>query len=80
MISFEVKSLFTNIPIDLIIKAVNEKWDEIKKHASISEKIVKCTKTMSRNYILTLNITVNFINKFSILPWEALYQQQSLIS
>ena len=31
LVSFDVKSLFTNIPLKLVISLITKKWDEIKK-------------------------------------------------
>lgn len=36
MVSFDVKSLFTNIPKELIIQGVFSNWDKIKKHTQIN--------------------------------------------
>ena len=38
LVSFDVKSLFTNIPLKLVISLVTKKWDEIKKHTQLSRR------------------------------------------
>jgi predicted GIY-YIG superfamily endonuclease len=35
LVSFDVSSLFTNVPIDLVFQIVDEKWSEIKKYTKI---------------------------------------------
>ncbi|XP_067622805.1 uncharacterized protein [Eurosta solidaginis] len=38
LISFDVVSLFTNIPIHLAIQTIMKKWPELEKHTKISKK------------------------------------------
>lgn len=35
LVSFDVISLFTNIPIDIVLELIDKKWNEIKKHTDI---------------------------------------------
>ena len=37
LISLDVTSLFTNIPLDLIVDILYEKWDLIKDHTLLSK-------------------------------------------
>lgn len=39
IVSFDVSSLFTNIPIDLAIKIIRNKWDLISAHTSLTEEL-----------------------------------------
>jgi hypothetical protein len=38
LVSFDVKSMFTNIPLDLVLDVVNEKWQEIKGFTKLPKK------------------------------------------
>jgi hypothetical protein len=38
LVSFDVKSMFTNIPLDLVLDIVNERWHEIKSHTKLPKK------------------------------------------
>lgn len=49
LVSFDVKSLFTNIPIDIALTEIERRWDEIKNNMKINkEDFIKllefCTK------------------------------------
>lgn len=41
LVSFDVKSLFTCIPLNMIIEAVMNRWDKIKEHTKISKHLFK---------------------------------------
>lgn len=38
MTSFDVKSLFTNVPLDLFYKLIKENWDSIEPHTTIKSR------------------------------------------
>jgi hypothetical protein len=38
LVSFDVKSMFTNIPLDLVLDIVNERWHEIKGFTKLLKK------------------------------------------
>jgi len=37
LISLDVKSLFTNIPVELVIEGINRRWEYIEKETKISK-------------------------------------------
>jgi len=59
LVSLDVVSLFTNVPIDLITNIVKEKWSHISKHTTLPES----------EFILSMNFVLNstfflFNNKY----------------
>jgi Reverse transcriptase (RNA-dependent DNA polymerase) len=38
LVSFDVKSLFTNVPLDLVFQIIDEKWSEIKLYTRLPKK------------------------------------------
>ena len=45
MVSFDVISLYTNIPIDLAMQSITEKWSHIKNHTTIPRnEFIEATK------------------------------------
>jgi hypothetical protein len=38
LVSFDVKSMFTNIPLDFVLDIVNERWQEIKGFTKLPKK------------------------------------------
>lgn len=59
LVSLDVVSLFTNIPTDLTIKILTERWDSIKDHCSLtlSQLVQLLNFTFENSYF-------NFENKF----------------
>jgi hypothetical protein len=52
MVSFDVKSMFTNIPLDLVLDIVNEWWKEIKDFTKLSKKWFIILLEFDCNYFL----------------------------
>lgn len=59
MVSFDVVSLFTNIPIELVMEALENRWTEIATHTSIPKrKFIKMIKLCIENsYFSFLGVT-----------------------
>jgi hypothetical protein len=38
VVSFDVKSLFTNVPLNLVFQVIEEEWSEIKKYTRLTKK------------------------------------------
>jgi len=59
--SFDVVSLFTNVPTDMVLEIIEEKWPYIEMHTNLplSEFILSTRFVLQSTFILT----INFISK-----------------
>ena len=56
LVSFDVVSLYTNIPIDLAINSIKEKWNSIKEFRTIPEnELIEATKLCLTSTFLKFN-------------------------
>jgi len=54
-VSLDVNSLFTNVPLDLIIDIVKEKWSYISKHTTLPENEFIYANFLNSTYFLFNN-------------------------
>jgi len=56
LVSFDVVSLFTNVPTDIVIDAINERWPLIEKHSSLpKEEFLLAIKMILQSTYFTFN-------------------------
>ena len=73
MISFDVKSLFTNVPLDQTIETILQKvYVEKKIKTSIPKPILKELNYYSQNTFI-LDLMVKYIPRLMEWPWDPLW-------
>jgi len=69
LISLDVVSLFTNVPVDLVLEILEEKWSYIYEHTRLPKnEFILPTKFILQSTFLYFNIT-NITNRLLELPW-----------
>lgn len=71
LISLDVVSLFTNVPLELVTSGIAKRWHFIKNNTSIpyNEFLI----SLKLIILLTSNLTISFINRFLALRWVPLF-------
>jgi len=56
LISLDVVSLFTNVPLDLAIDSINKRWNYIERHTTISKnEFIRAIKFILDSTFFTFN-------------------------
>jgi len=68
LVSLDVISLFTNVPTELIIDIIDEKWSLIEKHSSFPKvELIRAIKLVLQS---TFFVIIIITNKLSEFPWD----------
>jgi len=63
LVSLDVVSLFTNVPVDLVLEILEEKWSYFQEHTRLPTNPHSSTST------------INIINKHLVHPWDPHFLQ-----
>jgi len=76
LVSLDVVSLFTNVPLDLALNSIGKRWEYVLKRI---ERSIKITKGDFRRLLILFylqlisRLITKFISKFLVPLWDLLY-------
>jgi len=75
LISLDVISLFINVPFNLAIESISNKWQNISKDCNVPKEKFIIALRFVFNSIFFLHLMGKYIDKHMIYPWNHHYLQ-----